>query len=233
MSKTTSTLLDGNHVFPPFYACYLLRSKAVAKSNRTYVGSTPDPPRRIRQHNGELTQGAWKTSKFRPWFEWAWQKPELSRHLRVENDPDTPIFKKDAKPPLTCSVACTLISLPPFSRLPLHLRFFVPEAHDLFQTYHATHSLSPNVTITLDLGGVSGSTAPTSGRNGKRSQPMATQFSAMTVPSQSRSRSSALATPGSKGSNESASPRRRSRDGGGNSHPRLTPIRLLASRHSP
>nr|XP_031863406.1 uncharacterized protein CI109_001282 [Kwoniella shandongensis]KAA5530478.1 hypothetical protein CI109_001282 [Kwoniella shandongensis] len=220
-------------------------------------------------------------------FEWAWQKPELSRHLRVENDPDTPIFKKDAKRNWVerkIAVACTLISLPPFSRLPLHLRFFVPEAHDLFQTYHATHSLSPNVTITLDLGGVSGSTAPTSGRNGKRSQPMATQFSAMTVPSQSRSRtisalpsarspaptsptslvsqrisyaphqppssltpahvppvtacwngvrSSALATPGSKGSNESASPRRRSRDGGGNSHPRLTPIRLLASRHSP
>lgn len=35
--KTTSTLLDGRHVFPPFYACYLLRSKATPNSNRTYV----------------------------------------------------------------------------------------------------------------------------------------------------------------------------------------------------
>lgn len=37
--KTTSTLLDGNHVFPPFYACYLLRSRATEKSQRTYVST--------------------------------------------------------------------------------------------------------------------------------------------------------------------------------------------------
>jgi len=64
---TTSTLLDGRHRFPQFYACYLLRSKAVPNSNRTYVGSTPNPPRRLRQHNGEITQGAVRTSRFRPW----------------------------------------------------------------------------------------------------------------------------------------------------------------------
>lgn len=68
---------------------------------RTYIGSTPSPPRRIRQHNGELTQGAWKTQNNRPWvmqlivhgfpsklaalqFEWAWQHPWISRHLRDE-----------------------------------------------------------------------------------------------------------------------------------------------------
>ena len=39
--KTTSTLLDGRHVFPPFYACYLLRSKATTNSNRTYVSEYP------------------------------------------------------------------------------------------------------------------------------------------------------------------------------------------------
>lgn len=69
---------------------------------RTYVGSTPSPPRRIRQHNGEITQGAWKTQSNRPWvmqlivhgfpsklaalqFEWAWQHPWKSRHLRDED----------------------------------------------------------------------------------------------------------------------------------------------------
>lgn len=95
--KTKSSLVS--HTLPPFYACYLLRSMKSPKSRTTYIGSTPHPPRRIRQHNGELTQGAWKTSRGRPWvmsmlvhgfpsklaalqFEWAWQHPHLSRHLR-------------------------------------------------------------------------------------------------------------------------------------------------------
>ena len=51
------------------------------------------------QHNGEISQGASRTSKSRPWmmqmivygfpsklaalqFEWAWQNPDRSRHLR-------------------------------------------------------------------------------------------------------------------------------------------------------
>lgn len=57
-----------NHTIPPFYACYLLRSKKNNTfSHRFYIGSTPDPPRRIRQHNGELTNGAWKTRLYKPW----------------------------------------------------------------------------------------------------------------------------------------------------------------------
>ncbi|KAN0066378.1 Slx4p interacting protein [Thecaphora frezii] len=86
------------HTVPPFYACYFLRSLSVPGS--TYIGSTPCPPRRKRQHNGELTQGACRTARSRPWemecivygfsskiaalqFEWAWAKPHLSRHLRT------------------------------------------------------------------------------------------------------------------------------------------------------
>lgn len=36
--KSTSTLADGNHAVPPFYACYLLRSRATPRTQRTYVG---------------------------------------------------------------------------------------------------------------------------------------------------------------------------------------------------
>ncbi|PWN48954.1 hypothetical protein IE53DRAFT_346674 [Violaceomyces palustris] len=92
-----------NHLVPRFYACYLLRSTVSPHS--TYVGSTPHPPRRKRQHNGELKQGAWRTTKSRPWemecivygfqsklgalqFEWAWAKPHLSRHLKSLPDPE-------------------------------------------------------------------------------------------------------------------------------------------------
>lgn len=53
------------HTVPPVYGCYLLRS--LSKPNQTYVGSTPDPVRRFRQHNGVVKQGAWQTRLARPW----------------------------------------------------------------------------------------------------------------------------------------------------------------------
>jgi len=75
-------------------------------------------------------------------------------------------------------VAYALLCLPPFSRLPLHLRFFTADVHDLFQQLSPNNlhhpnklvprkgstvmvklpSLSPMVTVILDLGGVSGKT---------------------------------------------------------------------------
>ncbi|KAK0548989.1 Slx4p interacting protein [Tilletia horrida] len=110
------TVSGGAHVLPSFYACYLLRSYAPSRSptnklNHTqgsssvYVGSTPNPPRRLKQHNGVLSiGGAKRTRQGRPWrmdvlvhgfqsriaaltFEWAWQHPHLSRILRFTPGP--------------------------------------------------------------------------------------------------------------------------------------------------
>ncbi len=84
--------------------CYLLRSET--KRNRTYVGSTCDLHRRLRQHNGKRTGGARYTRAFRPWrharvvkgfpdrtralqFEWAWKHPRKSRYLRTHREHKT------------------------------------------------------------------------------------------------------------------------------------------------
>ena len=46
---------------------YCLQSKAVAKSTATYIGFTVNPYRRLRQHNGEVSAGARRTSQCQPW----------------------------------------------------------------------------------------------------------------------------------------------------------------------
>lgn len=45
--------------------CYLIRS--TVNKNLSYNGSTNDPIRRLRQHNGEISGGAFRTHKARPW----------------------------------------------------------------------------------------------------------------------------------------------------------------------
>lgn len=52
---------------PPLYTVYVLRS--TVNHACLYIGSTPNPPRRLKQHNGEAKGGAVRTSrsKLRPW----------------------------------------------------------------------------------------------------------------------------------------------------------------------
>ncbi|KAL1922331.1 uncharacterized protein VTP21DRAFT_9870 [Calcarisporiella thermophila] len=151
---------ESDFKFQNFYCCYLLRSKQFRSS--AYVGSTPHPIRRLRQHNGEIKGGAYKTRKKRPWqmvlivhgfptrlaalqFEWVWQNPHRSRHFcsaltthiagAISTGSKVYTGKPSERLYLTkIRVLSDMLMLPGFQRWPLKVHFFCEVAREDFLT---------------------------------------------------------------------------------------------------
>lgn len=120
-----------------FFACYLLCSNCPRFKGHTYIGFTVNPRRRIRQHNGELRSGAWRTKSKRPWemilciygfptnvtalqFEWAWQHPRESLAVREAAASLKSVSGIVGK----IKLVYMMLTLPPWERLKLTVNFF-------------------------------------------------------------------------------------------------------------
>ncbi|XP_009141060.1 uncharacterized protein LOC103865032 [Brassica rapa] len=120
-----------------FFACYILTSLSPRHKGHTYIGFTVNPRRRIRQHNGEITSGAYRTKKKRPWemvlciygfptkvsalqFEWAWQHPRESLAVREA----AAAFKSISGLASNIKLAYTMLSLPAWNSLNLTVNYF-------------------------------------------------------------------------------------------------------------
>jgi len=150
---------------PSFYCCYLLRS-ASPKHKVLYVGSTPHPRRRLKQHNGEAPGGAQRTSKdsLRPWemtlivtgfpskiaalqFEWAWQNNYKTRHIAAHMRNDQTDKRLGLKNKL--SHLHTLLCVQSFERWPLEVRFFAADVYRHWQLHCAKSSVSIRSSIAV------------------------------------------------------------------------------------
>ncbi|KAL9247181.1 hypothetical protein vseg_020639 [Gypsophila vaccaria] len=120
-----------------FFGCYLLTSLSPRHKGHTYIGFTVNPKRRIRQHNGEITSGASKTKRKRPWemvlcihgfptnvsalqFEWAWQHPKDSVAVRET----AATFKTLGGLTNKIKLALTMLTLPSWQSLDLTVSIF-------------------------------------------------------------------------------------------------------------
>jgi len=143
-----------------FY-CYLIRSNASSRSTATYIGFSTRPLHRLRQHNGELTQGARKTSRFKKWihvcivsgfpnkvvalqFEWQWQHPAESRIARSALDFDC----RSRGYQTNLRVLKVLLNSALWRQLQLRVHFF---DECIFNSFMKEHCEADNNTTNLDL----------------------------------------------------------------------------------
>lgn len=151
-SQTTPDEIQFDKNIPPLYGVYLLNS--LSKKQCFYVGSTPDPKRRLRQHNGELTRGgAYRTKKqgYRPWrvilyvygfpsrvnalqFEHAWQHAYQTRHIPYEKRINPEQKRTGSGTSLHSKLAnCRLLlSSDSFKRLGLKVAIFNNATYDVW-----------------------------------------------------------------------------------------------------
>ncbi|KAM5344782.1 hypothetical protein ACJ41O_010644 [Fusarium nematophilum] len=165
---------------PALYTVYVLRS--TVRHASIYIGSTPNPPRRLKQHNGEARGGAVRTARqtLRPWepiilvsgfpsmvaalkFEWALTNPHVTMHIPTE---DRLInvrqkAKRNGKPrrplhSLTSVVSNLhlLLGVSSFARWPLTLHFFVRDSKKAWDDWLETVGGSPRegLRILTDFG---------------------------------------------------------------------------------
>lgn len=148
---------------PALYTVYILRS--TMRHASLYIGSTTDPPRRLKQHNGAIKGGAARTSRasLRPWemvglvsgfpgavaalkFEWALTNPHLSLHIPAESRLSVASQKKrnghPKRPPASMhSILANLhllLRVPSFACWPLRFHIFVPEVHAAWKKWLQT-----------------------------------------------------------------------------------------------
>lgn len=133
----TSEFVPPSH--KKLWFCYLLRSLSANHPNSCYIGFTVNPLRRIRQHNGEISAGAKRTHKCRPWeiavvvhgfpnkhaalqFEWHWQHPRDSKKYAVVKQTD-PKFGRGNGVKSKLKIMSVLLTQPPFNAQALGVHF--------------------------------------------------------------------------------------------------------------
>ncbi|KAK3901211.1 hypothetical protein C8A05DRAFT_45083 [Staphylotrichum tortipilum] len=168
---------------PALYTVYVLRS--TVRHASLYIGSTPNPPRRLAQHNGLVRGGAARTSRdsLRPWemvalvsgfpsmtaalkFEWALTNPHISVHIPSEARLSVATVRKRGGRPRrpARSVASVvsnlhlLLRVPSFGRWPLTLHFFDRDVFAAWERWVASSKdrLRESLRVVTDFGGGGG-----------------------------------------------------------------------------
>ncbi|KAI1391681.1 uncharacterized protein F4822DRAFT_397446 [Hypoxylon trugodes] len=163
---------------PPLYTVYILRS--TVRHASLYIGSTPNPPRRLKQHNGVAKGGAARTSRktLRPWemvglvsgfpgmvaalkFEWALTNSHLTLHIpsesRISKSSGTKRNGHPKRPPHNLTSILSnlhlLLRVPSFARLPLNVHFFVPKVYEEWKKWCRTvnEPLRDTIRISTDF----------------------------------------------------------------------------------